>query len=67
MREWGVEDVCAWLRENDLSEYAHAFTAHAVDGRTLTTLTDNDLEHKLGVGEAYWPNNWLVYDFVEFI
>lgn len=62
--QWSCEDVCGWLVEQGLAEYSHNFRSHAIDGRELLTVTDEILEHKLGVGKftydmyqlyiAYW-------------
>ncbi|KAG0725098.1 WD repeat, SAM and U-box domain-containing protein 1 [Chionoecetes opilio] len=47
--EWSCEDMCDWLVEQGLAEYAHNFRSHAIDGRELLTVTDEVLENKLGV------------------
>ncbi|XP_042869333.1 WD repeat, SAM and U-box domain-containing protein 1-like isoform X2 [Penaeus japonicus] len=47
--QWSCEDVCGWLVEQGLAEYSHNFRSHAIDGRELLTVTDEILEHKLGV------------------
>ena len=50
LSEWSKEDVCEWLGEQGLAEYCHNFRAQAIDGRELVTLSEDTLEHQLGVG-----------------
>lgn len=40
---WNVDDVSAWLVENDLIEYADRFSEHKIDGSVLLQLTETDL------------------------
>lgn len=46
---WTVADVCDWLRNLQLGQYADAFAEGAVDGFMLTELTDEELKESLGV------------------
>ena len=48
--DWTTEDVCGWLADHELAEYAHNFRTHAINGRELVATTDDILQDKLGVG-----------------
>ena len=51
LNEWTTEDVCGWLADQGLAEYAPNFRVHAIDGRELVATSDETLENKLGVGK----------------
>lgn len=44
--------VLAWLRRLGLPQCCAGFQQHAIDGKTLATLTDDDLQTELGVRSA---------------
>lgn len=43
MNEWENDDVCDWLEEIRLTEYALPFVWRSVTGQTLSGLRDQDL------------------------
>jgi len=45
---WGVQEVCAWLENLQLGEYADKFVSHDIRGRELLTLARRDLK-ELGI------------------
>lgn len=45
---WEVEDVCNFLRENDMGQYSSEFTTHKINGKALMLLNENHLKD-LGV------------------
>jgi hypothetical protein len=47
--DWKVVDVCAWLDSIELGVHAPAFKTHAVDGKLLLSLTEQDLYSVLNV------------------
>lgn len=47
--DWKVADVQAWLAEVELPMHAPAFKTHAVDGKLLLTLSEQDMYSTLGV------------------
>jgi len=49
LSEWNIDDVADWLQEFGLKEHISVFTANAVDGEMLLTLTDDDLKNELKV------------------
>jgi hypothetical protein len=55
MAEWTTEDVCTWLASSvtaqmdHLNAYVQAFSTSDVNGETLLTLTNAELEKDLGV------------------
>ncbi|XP_029155939.1 diacylglycerol kinase eta isoform X3 [Nylanderia fulva] len=45
---WGVQEVCTWLENLQLGEYADRFVSHDIRGRELLTLARRDLK-ELGI------------------
>ncbi|XP_025074284.1 LOW QUALITY PROTEIN: diacylglycerol kinase eta [Pogonomyrmex barbatus] len=45
---WGVQEVCTWLENLQLGEYAEKFVSHDIRGRELLTLARRDLK-ELGI------------------
>ncbi|XP_016844045.2 diacylglycerol kinase eta isoform X3 [Nasonia vitripennis] len=45
---WGVQEVCSWLENLQLGEYAENFMSHDIRGRELLTLARRDLK-ELGI------------------
>lgn len=45
---WGTQEVCAWLENLQLGEYADNFVSHDIRGRELLTLARRDLK-ELGI------------------
>ncbi|XP_012523249.1 diacylglycerol kinase eta isoform X3 [Monomorium pharaonis] len=45
---WGVQEVCTWLENMQLGEYAEKFVSHDIRGRELLTLARRDLK-ELGI------------------
>ncbi|XP_011164815.1 diacylglycerol kinase eta isoform X7 [Solenopsis invicta] len=45
---WGVQEVCTWLENMQLGEYAENFVSHDIRGRELLTLARRDLK-ELGI------------------
>ncbi|XP_012222170.2 diacylglycerol kinase eta isoform X2 [Linepithema humile] len=45
---WGVQEVCAWLENLQLGEYADKFVSHDIRGRELLSLARRDLK-ELGI------------------
>lgn len=45
---WGVQEVCTWLENLQLEEYADKFVSHDIRGRELLTLARRDLK-ELGI------------------
>jgi len=46
---WKVADTCAWLAAQELGEHSEAFKTHAVDGKLLLSLTEQDMYGTLGM------------------
>jgi len=40
---WKVADTCAWLESQELGDHVQAFKTHAVDGKLLFSLTEQDM------------------------
>jgi sphingomyelin synthase-related protein 1 len=47
MEEFSIEDVSNWLKENNFQEYVDQFKQQKIDGKTLSTLTEDDLKEYL--------------------
>ena len=47
--DWNVGETGAWLHGLELGTHAPAFKTHAVDGKLLLTLTEQDLYSVLNV------------------
>lgn len=45
---WDVQEVCTWLENLQLGEYAEKFMSHDIRGRELLTLARRDLK-ELGI------------------
>ncbi|KAJ8683494.1 hypothetical protein QAD02_019286 [Eretmocerus hayati] len=45
---WGVQEVCSWLENLQLGEYAENFNSHDIRGRELLSLARRDLK-ELGI------------------
>jgi hypothetical protein len=43
--QWSVAEVCDWLGQLQLSQYAESFVANAIDGNALLELTLEDLDY----------------------
>ena len=50
LNTWSVEDVCKWVEELGMSQYAENFRQNAIDGTEVTSLTNDSLEKALGIG-----------------
>lgn len=48
---WGVQEVCTWLENLQLGEYADKFVSHDIRGRELLTLARRDLK-ELGISKV---------------
>mmetsp|Transcript_5425 Transcript_5425/g.18004 ORF Transcript_5425/g.18004 Transcript_5425/m.18004 type:complete len:223 (-) Transcript_5425:147-815(-) len=46
---WKVSDVLAWLEEEELGDHTMAFKEHAVNGKLLLTLTEQDMYSSLNI------------------
>ena len=46
-----VDDVCEWLKNNNMSQYVDMFTLEGVDGELFADLDDKDLKD-LGVEKS---------------
>ena len=46
--QWGVSEVCCWLENLQLGEYADNFVSHDIRGRELLSLARRDLK-ELGI------------------
>jgi len=44
-----VSDVLAWLEEEELGDHTMAFKEHAVNGKLLLTLTEQDMDSPLNI------------------
>ena len=44
VEEWEVEDVCEWLKEIGLGEYAESFEENEIVGEILKDLSKDDLK-----------------------
>lgn len=51
---WTVDDVCSFLVALDLGQLQQTFRAHEVTGHVLLSLTEEDMEVKLGVTKFGW-------------
>lgn len=47
--EWKVADVTAWLKSIELDSHASVFKTHAVDGKLLLTLDEQDMYKVLNI------------------
>jgi hypothetical protein len=47
--EWKVADVTSWLKSLELDSHADVFKAHAVDGKLLLTLDEQDMYKVLNI------------------
>lgn len=48
---WGVQEVCNWLENLQLGEYAEKFVSHDIRGKELLTLARRDLK-ELGISKV---------------
>eukprot|EP00962_Isochrysis_galbana_P032294 scaffold10583_cov118-Isochrysis_galbana.AAC.2 len=46
---WKVADTCAWLHAQELGDHVESFKAHAVDGKLLLSLTEQEMYGTLGI------------------
>ncbi len=46
---WSVDQVVAWLSDNDLADLDEKFVAHKIDGKRLLALTDDEMLNVLKI------------------
>jgi len=49
LETWTEEDVASWLNDNNWSQYSSEFKESRIDGRTLRSLSAEDLKDELSV------------------
>lgn len=58
MNTWDVNDVCTWLGDLGLSQYAEIFRTNDIDGIELSNVDNKVLGEDLGIGMTYNPSNF---------
>eukprot|EP01010_Urceolus_cornutus_P004097 NODE_618_length_1485_cov_240.048747_g465_i0.p1 GENE.NODE_618_length_1485_cov_240.048747_g465_i0~~NODE_618_length_1485_cov_240.048747_g465_i0.p1 ORF type:complete len:372 (+),score=82.92 NODE_618_length_1485_cov_240.048747_g465_i0:95-1210(+) len=53
LKEWSVDRVGLWLASNGMSDHVDIFMSEGVDGASLLTVTEKDLEEDLQITNRY--------------
>ena len=53
MNTWDVNEVCTWLGDLGLSQYAEIFRTNDIDGTELANVDNKVLAEDLGIGMTY--------------
>lgn len=49
MKHWNVQQVCNWLQQVNMAQYVQLFMEHAINGKTLLELDEQDLRDELQI------------------